>query len=345
MSSVSDDKRFTISRRVRDLLYKPKEPATPPVISQPSRLPVRQKRGYGEVDTNDSDKSDINNRSSSSATSRGARVRQRTESTSSVATIKPGSKSLDLERKPSCESIKTMIAPTERKHTRASSAIQLDPGRSNAALTRSTSYNRMQVEDSLPSACKDGCIPFPTAKATSALGAYKNKPLKRESSSMMSIVSTETEVVAPTTKTVPSSISRRLTRSSSSMMSIVSENEAARPKVSRIPVASVPSTKTAKHSPRDDLDSELDRALIEEIEDAETNTRASRFRDMLKSVSRSTSRRGSQIGRSRPSMFARSFASACVEDNTLLKGWKRGRFDVKIEPQERHLTVWDAKNT
>ncbi|KAI0686463.1 hypothetical protein BC835DRAFT_1379442 [Cytidiella melzeri] len=349
MSSVSDEKRYTFSRRVRDLLLsKPKESPNPPSISHPSRLPVRQKRSYREVDTNDSDVCDLHNRSPSSvATSRGARVRQRTDSTSSVATIRPVSKSLDLGRTTSRDSEQSVLDSSQKKHVRTSSAVNLNPGPAGlarTALSRSTSHNQVHVKDDVP---KHAGVAFPSISTSSAplLKAKlvtKQKtsvPLSRKSSSMMSICSTDDKDPAPSRMPASSSTSARQLSRTSSMMSIVSSDSGpCRPFVSRIPVSSFSKSPSRSSSP-DDIPSALDRALAQELEDADAGTD---FRNMVASITRATSAK--HRARRAPD-YARSFVSACLADKSLLKGWKRGRFDVQVDPEMKHIAVWDANNT
>ncbi|KAI0344369.1 hypothetical protein BDW22DRAFT_1427970 [Trametopsis cervina] len=371
MAPVGDNKSSALSRRVRRmLLLKPKESSpAPPIISLPSRLPISNKRTYGEVDA--SDVSDLPHISSTTI-SRGARVRQRTDSTSSVATIQPTPRPHELRKSDSTESICTIVST--KKHKRAPSTLPLNPGPTRparAVLTR-TAYTCVQSNEphvvmSQESENKD-IVPFPTldtsasdrdlpqlpktiTQPTGSGVAKKPKPLTRESSSMMSIVWTgKGTSVSTHTRTSntqePTKSPRPLTRSSSSMMSILSDHESSRPP-SRIPVSSIMSrtrrsSLLAKDEERD-AQAALDRALEDELEADDVG---SDFREMLASVSRKPSADSSRkTQHSLDSQHAKSFAEACEDDTSLRKGWNRGRFDIQVLPREKHLTVWDAQDS
>lgn len=378
MANPADEKRSSFSRKVREMLLpKPKQshPHSPPLISRPSRIPTRPKRSHREVDLDDD--LDIRHPSSNVAASRGARVRQRVGSTSSVAsvaTLRPCAKSVDLARTKSNDSIKTVThestasSSTAKKLRRVPSSLSLGSADAmRAALLRTTSHNQLSDASSdlpLPPG-KQGSISFPAKKASTSFilsskvtskpaltvnqqvdvpefqsDAKVGKPLVRQSSSMMSIVSTDDEGVPRPLKVGKA---KPLGRTSSSMMSIDDTS------VSRIPVPDG-SSRQRKQSLTPSLDDiaakiAMERALTKELDD-ELNDDAGDFRGMLSDISASTSMSTSSSSlnsRASPAV-AKSFVAACRENKSLINGWKKGRFDISIEPQKKHVTVWDANH-
>ncbi len=134
-------------------------------------------------------------------------------------------------------------------------------------------------------------------------------------------------------------------------MSIVSESEPSRPTISHVPATSTPSTSKLLHpSELDDSELAIDRALAEEIWEAENGVHDSGFGDMLASVSEArpaaaSERKATRKSTNHKAAALRTFETACTEDPSLMKDWRRGRFDVKVKPKEKHLTVWDVKTT
>lgn len=209
---------------------------------------------------------------------------------------------------------------------------------------------------------KQAGIPFPTIKRVSSVFSSKvfskstvtakqcleateiktktTKPLQRESSSMMSVEEEDRDTFSLGIGTPGSATDRALRRSTSSMMSVVATEVT--DTLPQFPFqSSGPSDASeAPFDKEDDIQAALDRILAQEMDDEDVG---SDFRTLLSSVTRTASASSKASKSSRA--CARSFADACSEDFSLAQSWSKGRFDVKMEPNERHLTLWDAANT
>lgn len=345
MPPIRDDtlgSSMSIKGRIRGMfIQKPKPPTAPRLsaISMPTRISTKKKRNFNEVADDDQDRgSAINPRA-------GTRQRLEMPPTNHPVPMK------SVSRKSSNDSLRTIREPRMRRAP-SSSTIVLDPGRSapaKAVLTRSTSHNQTVV-------------PTPVdQRATIHLPSKKRSPLSPYKSNIVQS-KTITSKTASTSPTFPPKVpGPKRSRSNTSLSTSLPKKKPPPTSGRENPgsfaaamAAQIPHArgnhKAEVHSPEDAMLKQVLEFVVHEVDDDDDKLDAllasSVSRDVTRNSNLASMMSVDENGReytisnvppvvsSSPPLSKRSSARSRLD-----------RFDVKVQPCQKHTAIWDLESS